>query len=128
MQSGQRLLALYSLYYFNFTYMKKLFLFFFLAAFVASAQSKPSGKLDASKPVLELEASCGSCNFKMPGKECYLAVKYEGKAYVVEGTGLDDHGDAHEEKGFCMAVRKAKVQGNLKGDKFVVSYFELLKP
>ena len=124
----QRLLALYSLYYFNFTSMKKLFLFFFLAAFAASAQTKPAGKLDASKPVLELEASCGSCNFKMPGKECYLAVKYEGKAYAVEGTGLDDHGDAHEEKGFCMAVRKAKVQGNLKGDKFVVSYFELLKP
>jgi hypothetical protein len=55
-------------------------------------------------------------------------VKYEGKAYAVEGTGLDDHGDAHEEKGFCMAVRKAKVQGSLQGEKFVVTYFELLKP
>jgi hypothetical protein len=109
--------------------MKKLFfLLAFAASLAASAQSKPAGKLDASKPVLELEASCGSCNFKMPGKECYLAVKYEGKAYVVEGTGLDDHGDAHEEKGFCMAVRKAKVQGKLKGDKFLVTYFELLKP
>ena len=107
--------------------MKKLFLFFFLAAFAASAQTKPAGKLDATKPVLVLEASCGSCNFKMSGKECYLAVKYEGKAYAVEGTGLDDHGDAHEEKGFCMAVRKANVQGKLKGDKFVVTYFELLK-
>ena len=57
-----------------------------------------------------------------------FALKYEGKAYAVEGTGLDDHGDAHEEKGFCMAVRKAKVQGSLKGDKFVVTYFELLMP
>jgi hypothetical protein len=108
--------------------MKKLFfLLAFAASFAASAQSKPAGKLDASKPVLVLEASCGSCNFKMPGKECYLAVKYEGKTYAVEGTGLDDHGDAHEEKGFCMAVRKAKVQGSLKGNKFVISYFELLK-
>ena len=108
--------------------MKKLFFLFFLAAFTATAQSKPAGKLDTSKPVLTLEASCGTCNFEMKGKGCFLAVKYEGKAYAVEGTGLDDHGDAHEEKGFCMAVRKAKVQGSLKEDKFVVTYFELLKP
>lgn len=107
--------------------MKKLFFLFFLAAFTATAQSKPAGKLDTSKPVLILEASCGTCNFEMKGKGCFLAVKYEGKAYAVEGTGLDDHGDAHEEKGFCMAVRKAKVQGSLKEDKFVVTYFELLK-
>jgi hypothetical protein len=46
----------------------------------------------------------------------------------VQGTSIDDHGDAHDEKGFCMAVRKAKVQGSVKDDKFVVSYFELLKP
>jgi hypothetical protein len=108
--------------------MKKLLFLFFLASFGAAAQSKPAGKLDVSKPVLVLETSCGTCNFDMPGKECFLALKYEGKAYAVEGTGLDDHGDAHEEKGFCMAVRKAKVQGSLKGDKFVVTYFELLMP
>jgi hypothetical protein len=107
--------------------MKKLFLIFFLAAFTSAAQSKPAGKLDTSKPVLTLEATCGTCNFEMPGKDCFLAVRYEGKAYAVEGTGLDDHGDAHDEKGFCMVVRKAKVQGSLKGDKFVVTYFELLK-
>lgn len=108
--------------------MKKLLFLFFLVSFEAAAQSKPAGKLDASKPVLVLETSCGTCNFDMPGKECFLALKFEGKAYAVEGTGLDDHGDAHEEKGFCMAVRKAKVQGSLKDDKFVVTYFELLKP
>lgn len=107
--------------------MKKLFLIFFLAAFTATAQSKPAGKFDTSKPVLKLETSCGSCNFEMPGKDCFLAVRYEGKAYAVEGTSIDDHGDAHDEKGFCNAVRKAKVQGSLKGDKFVVTYFELLK-
>ena len=107
--------------------MKKLLLFFVLASFVAAAQTKPAGKLDPTKPVLVLESSCGTCNFEMKGKGCFLAVKFDGKAYAVEGTGLDDHGDAHDEKGFCMAVRKAKVQGSLKGDKFVVTYFELLK-
>ncbi len=108
--------------------MKKLFFLFFLAAFTATAQSKPAGKLDPKKPVLVLETSCGSCNFEMPGKDCFLAVRYEGKAYAVEGTAIDDHGDAHDEKGFCNAVRKAKVQGSLQGAKFVVTYFELLKP
>ena len=108
--------------------MKKLAFFFVLASFLASAQTKPAGKLDPAKPVLVLETSCGTCNFEMKGKGCFLAVKYEEKAYAVEGTGLDDHGDAHDDKGFCMAVRKAKVQGSLQGDKFVVTYFELLKP
>lgn len=108
--------------------MKKLFfLLLFSASFAAVAQTKPAGKLDPSKPVLVLETSCGSCNFEMPGKDCFLAVKYEGKAYAVQGTSIDDHGDAHDEKGFCNAIRKAKVQGSLKGDKFVVTYFELLK-
>ena len=107
--------------------MKKLAFLFFLAVFTTTAQSKPASNLDTSKPVLTLETSCGSCNFEMPGKDCFLAVRYEGKAYAVEGTSIDDHGDAHDEKGFCNAVRKAKVQGSLKGDKFVVTYFELLK-
>ena len=107
--------------------MKKLFILLFFGAFVANAQTKPAGKLDPAKPVLVLETSCGSCNFEMPGKECFLAVKYDGKAYAVQGTAIDDHGDAHDEKGFCNAVRKAKVQGSLKEDKFVVTYFELLK-
>ena len=107
--------------------MKKLLLFFLFSSFVAVAQTKPAGKLDPTKPVLVLETSCGSCNFDMPGKDCFLAVKFEGKAYAVQGTSIDDHGDAHDEKGFCNAIRKAKVQGSLKGDKFVVTYFELLK-
>ena len=107
--------------------MKKLLLFFLFSSFVAVAQTKSAGKLDPTKPVLVLETSCGSCNFEMPGKDCFLAVKFEGKAYAVQGTSIDDHGDAHDDKGFCNAVRKAKVQGSLQGDKFVVTYFELLK-
>ena len=43
----------------------------------------------------------------------------------MEGTSIDDHGDAHDQEGFCNAISKAKVQG--KGDKFRVTYFELLK-
>jgi hypothetical protein len=107
--------------------MKKFLLFFLFSSFVAVAQTKTAGKLDPATPVLVLETSCGSCNFEMPGKECFLAVKLDGKAYAVQGTSIDDHGDAHDEKGFCNAIRKAKVQGSVIGNKFVVTYFELLK-
>ena len=40
---------------------------------------------------------------------------------------LDDHGDAHAADGFCMAVRKARVQGKVENGFFVATYFELLK-
>jgi hypothetical protein len=44
----------------------------------------------------------------------------------VEGTTLNDHGDAHAADGFCSAVRKAEVVGELKDNKFVVTSFKLL--
>ena len=35
-------------------------------------------------------------------------------------------GDAHAEDGFCSAIRKAEVVGEIKGDRFVASSFKLL--
>ena len=89
--------------------------------------SKKKLVLDKSKPVVELETACGTCMFKMKGSGCILAVKLAGKTYFVTGTDIDDHGDAHDKNGFCNAVRKAKVQGTVVGDKFAVTYFELMK-
>jgi len=63
----------------------------------------------------------------MKGKAgCDLAVRIDGKSYFVEGTSLDDHGDAHAKDGFCSAVRKAEVVGEVKNAVFVVSKFKLL--
>ncbi|MBK7432943.1 MAG: hypothetical protein IPI66_02940 [Chitinophagaceae bacterium] len=110
--------------------MKKIFLFSLVSLICLSSFSQNDTKkrmvLDPTKAVYELEASCGTCQFKMKAKGCPLAVRFEGKPYLVEGTEIDDHGDAHGKDGFCNAIRKAKVQGNVVGDKFVVSYFELL--
>ena len=75
----------------------------------------------------EVEATCGTCMYKMEGKGCHLAIKLNGKNYFVEGTGIDDHGDAHDNEGFCNAIKKAKVQGSVVKDKFLVTYFELIK-
>ena len=74
-----------------------------------------------------VEASCGQCQFGMkdpPG--CDLAVRIEGKSYFVEGTDINKHGDAHAHDGFCSAIRRAEVVGEVKDNKFVVSQFKLL--
>lgn len=49
-----------------------------------------------------------------------------GKAYFVDGTGIDDHGDAHANDGFCNKIRKAKVQGEVVEGRFKARYFALL--
>ena len=71
-------------------------------------------------------AACGQCRFGMEGEGCTLAVKIDGTAYYVEGTGIDDHGDAHAEDGFCEAVRQAEVSGRIEDGKFHASAFRLL--
>lgn len=74
-----------------------------------------------------VEASCGQCQFGMKSKSgCDLAIRIEGKSYFVEGTKLDDHGDAHAEDGFCSAIRKAEVSGEIINEKYVATSFKLL--
>lgn len=106
--------------------MKILFsLFLSLFAICVSAQ-KHSGQVDSSKKVLTVDASCGQCKFGLEGKGCSLAVRIDSKAYFVDGTAIDSHGDAHADDGFCNAIRKAKVQGRVVDNRFKVNYFELL--
>jgi len=83
------------------------------------------GKKEQSKTQIA-EASCGQCQFGMEGKGCELAVRIDGKPYFVDGTSIDSHGDAHADDGFCTAIRKAKVVGEIKDNRFVVSDFKLL--
>lgn len=102
--------------------MKKiLFIAFVLANATLFAQEKKESKLQI------VEVSCGQCQFGMTEKKgCDLAVRIDGKSYFVEGTKIDEHGDAHAHDGFCSAIRKAEVVGEIKGNKFVVSKFKLL--
>lgn len=110
--------------------MKKIMmaLLMIFSFYTATAQDSTALKLDPSKKILLVDASCGQCQFNMKGKGCTLAVKIKGKAYFVEKAHIDAFGDAHDTDGFCSAIRKAKVQGKVVGDKFVASYFELLPP
>jgi len=74
-----------------------------------------------------VETACGECQFKLDGKSCDLAVRIDGRSYFVDGTDIDSHGDAHAKNGFCNAVRKAEVQGEIVNNRFKVTYFKLLK-
>jgi hypothetical protein len=108
-------------------YILSLSVLFFVATNL-SAQKKVTSisVLDKTKKVDTLQASCGQCNFKMKGGGCTLAVKIKEKTYFVDGTGINDHGDAHSHDGFCEAVKTAVVQGKIVNDRFVVTYFKLL--
>ena len=75
-----------------------------------------------------VDASCGQCQFGLTSqKGCDLAIKMDGKAYFVDGTNIDDHGDAHNKQdGFCEVVRKAKVTGKIVDNRFVATSFEMV--
>lgn len=97
------------------TNMKKLsYLVFIVLAF--SCNKKPEINQTA-------EISCGQCHFGLTSKDgCNLAVRFDDKAYFVEGFGIDDFGDAHDKKtGFCEVIRKGEIKGYVKEDKFIAS-------
>ncbi len=107
--------------------MINVFVFLLVSTFcMAQEHEKNVSVKDATKPIQIVETACGQCQFKLEGKGCDLAVRIKGKAYFVAGTTIDEHGDAHAEDGFCNKIRKAEVQGEVKNEKFEVSYFKLV--
>lgn len=73
-----------------------------------------------------MKVACGQCKLGLSGHGCDLALRYKGKAYFIDGTTIDQHGDAHADDGFCNAVREARVQGEVVKNRFKVTFFELL--
>ncbi len=68
-----------------------------------------------------VEAGCATCIFNMEAvRGCKLAVRIDGKPYLVTGADVDAHG-----AGLCSSAKKAKVVGKIEGDKFVATSFEL---
>jgi hypothetical protein len=99
---------------------------FFITTTVKSLDKKSAINIPGTTgEIIIAEAACGQCRFGMPGKSCDLAVRINGKAYFVDGTNIDDHGDAHAKDGFCEAVRIAEVQGTVEDGRFKASYFKL---
>jgi hypothetical protein len=72
------------------------------------------------------DVSCGICNLEMTGDDCELAIIIDAKKYYVEGSGINEHGDAHAEDGLCSVIRKANVKGVIKKGVFVAEKIELI--
>ena len=100
---------------------KTLIILSFLAL---SCTSKKDGEISAI-----VDTACGQCQFGMTSqKGCDLAVKIDGKTYFVDGTSIDEHGDAHDkEKGFCEVTRKAKVTGKIENGRFKATSFKIVE-
>ena len=110
--------------------MKNFLLFLFCSCCFAKVSAQKVAKSiavpDNSQKIQIVETACGECQFHLKGKSCDLAVRINGKAYFVDGTSIDDHGDAHATEGFCNAVSKAEVQGKVVNNRFKATYFKLL--
>ncbi len=110
--------------------MKSFFLVLFLSIMSTVACSQDTAinvtAADPSKKLLLAEASCGMCKFGMKGGDCALAVRIKGIAYYVDGMHIDAYGDAHASNGFCNAIRKVQVQGEVVDGRFKASYFKLV--
>ncbi len=88
-------------------------------------ESSPKTAAQQYREVI-VDAACGQCQFGLPGSSCDLAVRIDGASYFVDGTGIDDHGDAHSSDGVCNAVRSARVSGQIQEGRFVATHFEVL--
>ncbi len=75
-----------------------------------------------------VEAACGQCQFHMTEKTgCDLAVRFDEASYFVDGTSIEKHGDPHAKDGFCNAIRRAEVSGEVKDGRFKAKSFELIE-
>lgn len=104
-----------------------MLLCFFSATGISQQNIKKTLQFDSTKKLQIVETACGQCKFQLSGKSCDLAVKLNGKAYFVDGTTIDEHGDAHAKDGFCNAIKKAEVQGEIINNRYRVTYFNLIK-
>ncbi len=102
-------------------------IYFFSSNIVLLSQNEPKSQ-SAMRINLIVDASCAKCQMgKNNDEECILAVEINSDIYYVEGTTIDDHGDAHASDGFCNVVRKAHVEGIINDGRFYLDKFRLLK-
>ena len=90
----------------------------------APAQPESRASLVVSQPG---EAGCAMCIYQMKeAKGCELAVKIDGKPYLVTGKSIDDLGDPHAVDGLCNTARAVQMEGRIEGDRFVAVSIETI--
>ena len=92
-----------------------------------SVRKAPTALTPIPKDAVEVEASCGQCQFGLTEpRGCDLAVRINGEAHFVDGSHIDDHGDAHARRGMCNTVRRAAVTGEVVDNRFVAKTFRVI--
>lgn len=104
---------------------RKISVFALLMVFAMLIKAQDTVKKPQQINKKTVEIACGECMFKMPGKGCDLAVRIDGIAYFVDGRKIDDFGDAHADDGFCNAIRKAVVTGEIVDKRFKAKSIQL---
>ena len=108
-------------------YIFSVFITFLLIVDISTIAQQISPDTHGMRVNLIVDASCAKCQFNKADDECLLAVEINSEIYYVDGTTIDDHGDAHDSDGFCNVIRKAHVEGAIDGNKFLLEKFSLLK-
>lgn len=98
-----------------------------LAGCASSAQHAESPAPLVASETHEIEAGCAMCIYQMPGiEECVLAVDWNDRHYLVDGSGIDDHGDAHAADGLCLVARPGTMRvRTVAGDRVEVAAMQL---
>lgn len=103
-----------------------------IALLVGACQSSHANRRGPQTPsrataARTIAVGCATCIFDMKGVSgCKLAVKIEGKPYLVSGVAMDHLGDAHASDGLCNTERKGTAVGKVEGDRFIADRIELL--
>ena len=98
----------------------------FLATGCKTTQRSTVAQAPRASSSQTVEVGCATCIFQMEGVVgCKLAVRIDGHPYLVTGSDIDDHGDAHAPDGLCNAARRARVEGEIDGDRYVATKIAL---
>ena len=107
--------------------MTKIFTLIIIALFpLALSAQTATAKRQYIDSTYTAEIACGECRFKMAGSSCDLAVRINGQTFFVDGSNIDDHGDAHADDGLCKKIRPAMVTGHVENGRFVATKVKLL--
>ena len=109
--------------------MRALAQAFVMTISVAALPYAVSG-CETESPVVVVDevvaAACGTCIYRIPsGQGCYWVVEIAGKLYPVAGKLPHNH-DNHAPEGMCNMPRQVKLSGEIRGENFIASKFELL--
>ena len=109
--------------------LRTLSLVMLLCASVGCSRSEERSAIEVSDSrVLDgrCEIACGQCLFDLAGEGCTLAIRWKGDAMFVDGSGIDDHGDAHAAEGLCNTIRSGDVRGEVKDGRFIAERLRLV--